>query len=126
VIRKQLDWVVEAAEEPETQFCENIVNEALIARVVCQPVHNVAVRMRGDRIDVWWRVHILLLSSDLDRRYRICRVSLDGVNGVRRNLLARIGLAVGRGVSGARGRSGSAALSLSTHNSPLAIRGAFG
>jgi len=51
---------------------------------------------------------------------------LDGVNGVRRNLLARIGLAVGRRVSGARGRSGSAALSLSTHNSPLAIRRAFG
>jgi hypothetical protein len=39
---------------------------------------------------------------------------LDGVNGVRRNLLARIGLAVGRRVAGARGRSGSAALSLST------------
>src|SRR5258708_25774632 len=60
--------------EPDTQFCENIVNEALIARVVYQPVHNVAVRMRGDGIDVWWRVHILLLSSDLDRRYRIFRV----------------------------------------------------
>ncbi len=36
---------------------------------------------------------------------------LDGVNGVRRNPLARIGLAVGRRGSGARGRSGSAALS---------------
>jgi hypothetical protein len=36
---------------------------------------------------------------------------LDSVKGVRRNLLARIGLAVGRSVSGARGRSGSAALS---------------
>jgi len=47
---------------------------------------------------------------------------LDGVNGVRRNLLARIGLAVDRRVSGARGRSGKAALSLSTRNSPLAIR----
>src|SRR5436305_1103959 len=54
--------------EPDTQLAENIVNEALIARVVCQPVHNVAVRMRGDGIDVWRRVHILLLSSDLDRR----------------------------------------------------------
>mgnify|MGYP003694784357 CR=1 FL=1 len=31
---------------------------------------------------------------------------LDGVNGVRRNLIARIGLAVGRRVSGAGGRSG--------------------
>jgi hypothetical protein len=49
---------------------------------------------------------------------------LDGVNGVRRNLFARIGLAVGRRVSGARGRSGSAAFSLSTHNLPLAIRAA--
>jgi len=38
---------------------------------------------------------------------------LDGVNGVRRNLLARIELSVGCRVSGARGRSGSAALSLS-------------
>ena len=45
---------------------------------------------------------------------------LNGVNGVRRNLLARIGLSVGCRVSGARGRSGSGALSLSTHNSPLA------
>ena len=53
--------------EPDTQLSENIVNEALIARVVCQPAHNVAVRMRGDEIDVWRRVHILLPSSDLDR-----------------------------------------------------------
>jgi hypothetical protein len=45
---------------------------------------------------------------------------LDGVNGVRRNLLARIGLSAGCRVSGARGRSGSDALSLSTHNSPWA------
>jgi hypothetical protein len=50
----------------------------------------------------------------------------DGVNGDRRNLLARIGLSVGYRVSGAGGRSGSAAPSLSTHNSPLAIRRAFG
>jgi hypothetical protein len=54
--------------EPDTQLSENIVNEALIACVVCQPVHNIAVRMRGDGISVWRRVHILLLSSDLDRR----------------------------------------------------------
>ena len=47
---------------------------------------------------------------------------LDGVNGDRRNLLARIGLSVGRRVSGAGGRSGSAALSLSTHNSPAIER----
>src|ERR1700688_4150675 len=60
--------------EPDTQFCENIVNEALIARVVCKPVHNVTFRMRGDGIDFWRRVHILLLSSDPDRWYRICRV----------------------------------------------------
>jgi hypothetical protein len=46
-----------------------------------------AVRMRADGIDVWWRVRILLLSSDLDRRYRICRVSrLDGVNGDRHSI----------------------------------------
>jgi hypothetical protein len=51
---------------------------------------------------------------------------LDGVNGVRRNLLARIGLSVGCRVSAAKGRSGNAALSLSTHNLPLAIRRAFG
>jgi hypothetical protein len=51
---------------------------------------------------------------------------LDDVNGARRNLLARIGLPVGCRVSGAGGRSGSAAPSLSTHNAPLAIRGAFG
>src|SRR5882762_11172250 len=55
--------------EPDTQLSENIVNEALIARAVCQPVQNVAVGMRGDGIDAWRRVHILLLSSDLDRRY---------------------------------------------------------
>src|SRR5712672_4303160 len=60
--------------EPDTQLSENVVNEALIARVVCQPVHNVAVRMRGDGTDVWWRVHTLLLSSDLDRRYRTARI----------------------------------------------------
>src|ERR1700704_3865694 len=58
--------------EPDTQLSENIVNEALIARDVCQPVHNVAVRMRGDGTDVWRRVHILLLSRDLDRRYMSC------------------------------------------------------
>ena len=60
--------------EPDTKLGKNIVDEALIARVVCQPVHDVTVRMRGDRIDFWRRVHILLLSSDLDRRYRVCRV----------------------------------------------------
>src|SRR5258706_3277596 len=61
--------------EPDTQFSENIVNEALIARVACQPVQDVAVRMRGGGNDVWRRVHLVLLSSDLDRRYGICRVS---------------------------------------------------
>jgi hypothetical protein len=58
--------------EPDTQLAENIVDEALIARVVCEPAHNVG--MCGDRVDVWRRIHILLLSSDLDRRERICRV----------------------------------------------------
>ncbi len=50
--------------QPDTQFSEDIVNEALIARVVCQPAHDV-VGMRGDGINVWRRVHIVLLSSDL-------------------------------------------------------------
>src|SRR5580700_10019968 len=71
--RRPLDGITRSL-EPDTQFCENIVNEALIARVVCKPVHDVTVRMRGDGIDVWRRVHILLLSSDPDRRYRICRI----------------------------------------------------
>src|ERR1700756_1040041 len=52
--------------EPDTQLSEDIVNEALVARVVCQPVHDVAVGMRGDGIDVWRRVHILLPGGDLD------------------------------------------------------------
>src|SRR5437773_6886634 len=56
--------------KPGTQLSENVINKALVARVVCQPVHNVAVRMRGDGIYVWRRAHILLLSSDLDRWYR--------------------------------------------------------
>jgi hypothetical protein len=44
--------------EPDTQFSENIVKEALVSRVVCQPVQNVAVRSLGDVIDFWRRVHI--------------------------------------------------------------------
>src|ERR1700733_7464037 len=40
--------------EPDAQFCENIVNEALIARVVYQPAHNIAVSIRGDGIKLWW------------------------------------------------------------------------
>jgi hypothetical protein len=75
--------------EPDTQLSENIVNEALIARVVCQPVYDVAVRMRGDQIEFWWRVHILLLSSDLDDGTGYVVSPLDGINGVRRNLIAR-------------------------------------
>jgi hypothetical protein len=53
--------------EPDTELGENIVNEALIARVVCQPMHN--IRIRGDRIDVWRRIHILFLTGEalLDR-----------------------------------------------------------
>ena len=52
--------------QPQTEFCEDIVNEALIARVVDQPAHDVAVRLRGDGIDVWRGVHSLFLSGDLD------------------------------------------------------------
>jgi hypothetical protein len=75
-----------------TQLSENIVNKALIAGVVCQPVQNVAVRMRADGIGVGWRVHVLhlLLSSDLDRRHRIRRAPLDGVNGVRHSIRRKV------------------------------------
>jgi hypothetical protein len=60
--------------EPDTQLSENIVDEALIARVVCQPVHNVAVRMRGDGIDGWRRVHILLLGGGSMVQDMSCRL----------------------------------------------------
>src|SRR6201987_6263406 len=60
--------------KPDTQLRENVVNEALIARVVCQPVQNLAARMLSHGNDFWRRVHFLLLSRDLDRRCRICRV----------------------------------------------------
>ena len=73
VKRRPLDGNARAL-KPDTHLGENIVNEALIARVVGQPVHNVIVGMRGDGINVRRRIHIWLLSSDLDRRYRICRV----------------------------------------------------
>ena len=43
--RRPLDGNARAL-EPDAQLDENIVNEALIAGVVCQPVHNVAVGMR--------------------------------------------------------------------------------
>jgi RNA-binding protein YhbY len=55
--RRPLDGNARAL-EPDAQLSENIVNEALIARVVCQPVQNVAVRMRSDGIVVRGRVHI--------------------------------------------------------------------
>src|ERR1700722_12123845 len=38
--------------EPDTQLSENTIKEALIASVVCQPAHDVAVRMSGDGIHV--------------------------------------------------------------------------
>src|SRR4051794_8776904 len=50
--------------EPATELGENVVDETLIARVVCQPVHDVAAGMRGDGIDVWRRVHVVLPRSD--------------------------------------------------------------
>jgi hypothetical protein len=31
--------------EPDKQFSKNIIQEALVARVACQPVHNLAVEM---------------------------------------------------------------------------------
>jgi hypothetical protein len=54
--------------EPETELGENIVNEPLIARAVRQPAHDLVVVMRNNRIDVWRRVHDMLLSRDRDRR----------------------------------------------------------
>jgi hypothetical protein len=59
--------------EPNAELSENIVDEALITRLVRQPVRNAAAGMRGDGIDVRRRVHVLLPSSVPDRR-RICRV----------------------------------------------------
>src|SRR5712671_3660559 len=112
--------------EPDTQLSENIVNEALIARVVCQPVHNVAVRMRGGGNDVWRGVHIVLLSSDLDRRYGICRVSARRRQRSPLQSSCAHRAVGGCRVSGTGGRSASAAPSRSTHGSPLAIRRAFG
>jgi hypothetical protein len=38
--------------EPDAHLGENIVDEALVARFVYQPVQNVAAGMRGDGIDV--------------------------------------------------------------------------
>src|SRR5260370_35751541 len=58
--------------KPDTQLCENFVNEALIARAACKPVHDVAVRMRRGGPDVWRRVHFVAPQSDLDRRRRTC------------------------------------------------------
>ncbi len=88
--------------QPGTQFGENIVNEALVARVVCQPVHNVAVRMRGDGIDFWWRVHSFLPSSDLDRRYGICRVP---ARRRQRSPATRLDVSLGRSPVGAISRA---------------------
>jgi hypothetical protein len=45
--------------ESDAKLGEDIINEALIARFVCQPIHNVEVSMRGDEIDVWRRIHSL-------------------------------------------------------------------
>jgi hypothetical protein len=98
--------------EPDTQFSENIVNETLIARTVSQPVHNVAVRMRGGGIDFCRRVHFLLLSRDLvdGTGYVVSRV--DGVNGGRRAPVAAS--TVGEFPRADAGGRGSRAASLST------------
>src|SRR6476620_2169344 len=78
--------------EPDAQLSENIVNEALIACAVCQPVHNVAVRMLGDGIDVWRRGHIVLLAVTwIDGKGYVVS-PLDGVNRVSCSLLASTGL----------------------------------
>src|SRR5690242_17236278 len=44
--------------EPNAEFSENVVKKALIAGAICQPVRNVAVRLRRDGIDGWRRVHL--------------------------------------------------------------------
>src|SRR5262249_1348519 len=38
--------------EPDAQLGEDIVDEALIARLVCQPVQDIAVGICGDGIEV--------------------------------------------------------------------------
>ena len=43
--------------EPDAQFGENIVDEALIARIVGQPVQNAVVRFCDDWIHVCRRSH---------------------------------------------------------------------
>src|SRR5882757_7546851 len=99
--------------DPDTQFGENIVDEALIAGIACQPVH--------DGINVWRRAHILLPGSDWidDARYIVA--PLDDVNGARRNVLARIGLSADCSRSGAGRRNGSVAPSPSINNPQLTI-----
>jgi hypothetical protein len=44
----------------DTKLSEDIINEALIARALCQPLQNVVIRKRGAWLDVWRQVHILL------------------------------------------------------------------
>src|SRR5262249_27261668 len=46
--------------EPNAQLGEDIIEEALITRVVCQPVRNVALRICGVEGPTWRLVHILL------------------------------------------------------------------
>src|ERR1700743_828106 len=49
--------------EPETELGENIVEETLIARFICQPMDDVTVGMGGGGIDIWRSVHILFLDG---------------------------------------------------------------
>src|SRR5580692_7325913 len=96
--RRPLDGNVRAL-EPEAHFCENIVNEALIARVVDQPVHNVAVRLRSDGIDVWRGVHVLFLSG-VRHQDMSCRRPTVSTGGCSTWKCRRPGMAIWRASTG--------------------------
>src|SRR5689334_9075798 len=55
--------------QSDTELSENIVNEALFARVVYQPVQNLVIRICADGIDVLRQVHTLLPRGAVRRRY---------------------------------------------------------
>ncbi len=73
----------------DTQLGENIVDETLIARVVCQPVQNVAVKMRRDGTDVGGAfISCSRAATWIDNTGYVVS-PIDGVNSVCCNLLAR-------------------------------------
>ncbi len=68
--------------DPDAHVSKDVVDEALVVRAVDQPVHDVAVGMCGERLDVWRRVHIWLLSSGLDPLQGYVVSQPCGVNGI--------------------------------------------